>query len=263
MIKTGPAVELIQTSATTPLPKCILLPGWGSTAAAWRPLASMLSQYCDCVLVDLPSLNGHVSESSLLDNVIEQLAPLVDCRSVLMGWSLGGMLATRIASAHPVLGLVTLATNASFVQREGWANAMSDQVFHNFYGQVERAPLKALKRFVALQTQGDQQAREQRLLLQACLPAIDSDCENTTIQLLAGLKLLQAIDNRECLKANNAVQALHLFGEHDTLVPVATADAVAALGHRQECHTLAGAGHYLPGSPALLMPHLLGYFGRL
>ena len=79
---------------------------------------SALESLAEVIPVDLPGFGtAPAIPDFTLDAVSDQLASQLPANCVLMGWSLGGMLAMHLAARYPqqVKGVITLATNAKFV----------------------------------------------------------------------------------------------------------------------------------------------------
>lgn len=200
----------------------VLLPGWGLGV---RPL-QILAQQLDAVLPPLtvqiqplPDMRGKSAEA--LITLLDQQLPK-DCW--LMGWSLGGMLATALAAYRQsaCAGLISYASNPCFVARETWPAAMPVDTFTAFRQLCAEDFAAGLKRFVLLCSQGAAQPRVlSRQLLEAAAVA-DSGCA------LAGLDLLAELDNRAAISAFAGPQ-LHLFAEQDALVPSLALSRVRAL----------------------------------
>jgi len=214
--------------------RLILLPGWGLGPAALEPLAGALAEQGLAVeLADLPALES-ANPAAWLTELDERLPNDV----WLGGWSLGGMLAAALAARRGARcrGLLTLASNACFVAREGWPSAMSAKTFAAFRDGCAQDAAALLKRFALLCSQGCGEARSLSRRLNQGLPAQE------TAQRLAGLEVLAALDNRAAL-ADFAGPQLHLLAEADALVPAAAAEPLRALLERGAVERVAGTGH--------------------
>lgn len=209
----------------------VLLHGWGSASDIWRGALPLLRRHFNITLIDLPG-HGRSGAGAFADpdDFIDTLLPQLPPRAVYLGWSLGGMLATRLAARHSrrVSALITLCTNAVFVAQKDWPRAMAPQTFNAFRKNTGQAPAKSLKRFRLLQARGDENEKAQ--LRQSPPPAINPADREALIQ---GLDWLEALDNRDALAALS-LPALHVLGENDALVPAAVAGELTRLngGHR-------------------------------
>ena len=213
-----------------------LLPGWAMAADNLQPLAEALRQRLPEMQVHIQPLPA-IQLSSLetdLSSLAQQLKP-----GVLVGWSLGGMLAVQLHRRFPEhFGRVaTLASNACFVERSDWLPAMTTETFKLFYQNYRDDPDKTLSRFALLVTQGSAQARQ----LVRSLQWDDLSAE----QRLHALAVLGMLDNRSTLRGLNEPM-LHCFGAQDALVPVAAAEAIAALHPASRVAISYQASHALP-----------------
>ncbi|MBX2807428.1 MAG: alpha/beta fold hydrolase [Cellvibrionaceae bacterium] len=240
----------LQPSAALDVP-LVLLHGWGCDSRCWEPLLAVLCQWTQVNTLDL-DYRAHTP-----DSVCAQLLDKLPPRCLLMGWSLGGMIATRLACCAPerVQGLIALATNSQFVADERWPTAMAPDTFDAFSAAATKEPAALLQRFATLVTLGDRHARAQRRWLSQRLLAEDPQT------LRAGLSLLAAFDNRDCL-SHLPMPAVFYFGERDALVPAAAAAKLQSLltgGDRQTVRMLADTGHLLHVPAALLIDQLRGF----
>ncbi len=215
----------------------ILLPGWGLGSAALQPLGESLRALgqLSVELVELPALTSGKPQDWL-----DELDARLPDDTWLGGWSLGGMLATALAARRKARchGLVTLASNASFVARPGWPQAMSAGTFAAFHAGCKLDPAGTLKRFAMLCAQGGSEARSLGRQLQQGLGA------SAAAELVAGLDVLAALDNRAALAAFAGPQ-LHLLAERDALVPAAAAAALLELVPTGEVDVLEECSHAL------------------
>lgn len=200
--------------------------GWGSDSRCWGPLVAALQEQEISPLqsvhtIDLPGFGARAGDpwpgtEKLLTELESQLPE--DC--LLVGWSLGGMLAVQLAAlsaarSKKVRALVTIAANASFTRRDQWPG-MADSVFENFCAAQEAEPEKNWQRFCGLQARGDHAMRNLLKTLKSWQP------ETVPPTWQNALECLGSLDNRALL-AQLDIPALHIFGERDALVPVAAA----------------------------------------
>ncbi len=203
----------------------ILLHGWGCDSRTWQPLVPVLENIAQVTALDLPGFGSAAGSAQFnLPDVLTYLAAKIPDGSVVMGWSLGGMLAVQLAATYPqkVCGVITLAANAKFVASEDYPYGMSVSVNGEFNQAFAQDPAAALKLFSALITQGDNNERQLLKVLrqQPHLPV--------SPQWAEALELLRVLDNRTAL-ASVKQPSLHFFAEKDALVPVAAADALVKL----------------------------------
>ena len=226
-------------SGGTALPPLVLIHGWGGDSAVWSGLIPLLQQGgCDVITVDLPGFGASPAALWQLDSLLEQFAEALPHGCLLLGWSLGGMLATAYAGRYPerVAGLITIAANASFAQRDGWAPAMANNLLRQFRRGFTHDCAGTLQQFTALQARGDRRERAVLRELRSRLP------DTVSSQWGEALDLLGELDNRDNL-ARLAVPALHVFGACDSLVPAAAAEAIGRLNPGATVRVLPGVAH--------------------
>ncbi len=233
-------------------PDLVLVHGWGLNAAVWEPLTERLAGRHRLTSIELP---GHGAspppgEGTTTADLVEALLAAAPARAAWLGWSLGGLLALAVAQAAPdrITRLGLLATNPCFTRRADWPCAMAPEVLAGFARDLETQPQRTLQRFLGLVARGAPSADTLRDLRRRVLDAPAPHPRG----LALGLELLRDRDLRPALAAVS--QPLWLgFGARDTLVPLAAADAVAALCPTARITRFEGAGH----APLLSHPDAL------
>lgn len=200
--------------------KIIFLHGWGFHSDVWLPLIPFFEkEYC-ITLIDLP---GHGRSKNVVwpdsvDDLINQISRHMDHNSVVVGWSLGGLIATLMVKKIPqnIKALILIACNPCFVCRDDWAVAMPEPVFTQFEHALEVDAEHLLQQFVGLVCKEDARVRAINKQLKTHL--FDHG-KPSTAALQKSLTVLRSIDLRSTLQ-QLALPILHILGKKDTLVPV-------------------------------------------
>jgi pimeloyl-[acyl-carrier protein] methyl ester esterase len=221
-------------------PSLLFIHGWGQSAAAWHGQRDALG---DRFEVHAPNLPGHGGAPELPPEAWgESLLESVSDGTVLVGWSLGGMLAIRLAHAYPekIAGLVLVGATPCFRMREGWLHGATDEVFDGFVEGVEQQSARMMSRFFALMLHGDALSRSAYNSI--AREAVDRNHPPTTQALRGGLKLLDRLDLRP-LAEKIDTPCLVMHGEADAVVPVAAGQWLAKHIAGAEFVSFAQCGH--------------------
>lgn len=227
----------------------VVLHGWGLNSAIWRPLLSYLSPHYRVHCIDLPGYGESpwpTDKPVSLASYVDFLVPILPERCHLLGWSLGGLIATAIALSAPnrVQSLIQVCSSPRFVEdttSEPTWPGMSAKVLQLFQRNLSADFEQTVSRFLAIQAMGSPSARAdtkqiKELVFTKPLPDL--------MALKGGLDLLANTDLR-ALMPQLQMPLLSIYGEHDTLVPVATAAHVKALmaGKMATQHMLPHTSH--------------------
>ncbi|MCF7821685.1 MAG: alpha/beta fold hydrolase, partial [Mariprofundaceae bacterium] len=130
----------------------VFLHGWGQSRQVWQKQQAF---FPDATFLNLPGHGGAVDASDWVTSISGQL-PESPC--MLIGWSLGGILAMNVALQHPekVASLVLVSTTPSFCSKQGWVHGCSDELFQASRSGIEWNSAKTMGRFFALMFQGDE-----------------------------------------------------------------------------------------------------------
>ncbi len=220
----------------------VFVHGWAMNSAVWQPCLQRLPDWVNPQCIDLPGYGASIdARAGTLDEYVDHVARRIRRPAAVVGWSLGGLVALRLAHTRPekVSNLIQVASSPKFVQADDWPTAIEREVFEQFAASLEKDTVKTIRRFLALQVRGtDTSMATARTLQQAIeaqgLPALEA--------LFAGLKILSDSDLR--LSASRLSSPVTwVLGARDMLVPIALADALRLLVPGADIRVLPGAGH--------------------
>lgn len=218
--------------------KILLITGWGGGAELLKPLHEALEK------------QGHVVErinifNALDDDMLQQHVELAVKFDVIIGWSLGGQLATILVNQIQQQYvqqkvLITLASNPCFVAQSDWSAAMPVDTFMQFKESFEQDAITTLKRFGLLVCQGTSSAKKDFLAMQKLIRP------QPIASLRDGLQLLEQLNLVEMYK-NNQGRQLHVFAEYDALVPYQVMQNIQDLSaNNLSIVSIEGASHGFP-----------------
>lgn len=223
-------------------PDLVLLHGWGLHGGIFDPLVPELAREFRVTTLDLPGFGRSALPEPLdLDALCAGVLAVLPERAHLLGWSLGGMVASALAARQPerVRSLVTVAAQPCFRARADWPDAMPLTTLERFTAQLEQDYALTLDRFIALQALGSETAKDDVRALRASLPAHGPARPEA---LRAGLQILHDADLRDEWAAIDRPW-LRLYGRLDGLVPLRAATRHAALAPASREHVFAKASH--------------------
>ena len=219
----------------------VLLHGWGLNAGVWHCIEKELASHFTLHLVDLPGFGRSRDYGAMsLEEMAQQVLAQAPQKAVWLGWSLGGLVASRVALDHPerVQALVTVASSPCFSAQEEWPG-IRPEVLAGFQQQLSEDFQRTVERFLALQTMGTDTARQDARTLKSTvlsLPMPDVGVLN------GGLEILKTTDLRALL-AELDLPHLRLYGYLDGLVPRKIVPLLDARWPRSESQVIAKAAH--------------------
>lgn len=220
----------------------VLLHGWGIGGYVWEDLALALRQDHKVTQIDLPGygLDQYQNFPTSLFHAAKKLLSQIPDDSILIGWSLGGIIATYIAYHYPqkVAQLILVASNPYFIQEEKWSG-MRNEVLGKFYFSLNQEYEKTLQRFIQLQFLGCENAK---FLNKNLYNKIVKYPKPSTQTLLAGLEVLKNSDVRNEFKSL-LCPILAIFGRLDSLVPVAAVEQIKNLNNNAKTIIIDKASH--------------------
>ena len=191
-------------------PDLVLLHGWGFSSDVFESLVNRYKkEYCITV-IDLP---GHGRSSDVDGGIDEWCKVIIDLlpeNTTLLGSSLGGLLAIKIASMSPIKHLILVGASPSLTNHGNWHHGMETEVFRRFAQDLKQNYSKTLRRFVSLQS-------KDKSLMKTLFTGIEKypPSDNAMTQ---GLSILLNTDLQDTFKAINTPKSV-ILGELDMLVP--------------------------------------------
>lgn len=223
-------------------PTLVLLHGWGLNRAVWQSILPMLPSDQPVLCLDLPGFgdNQHAPSPYELAAIAAQVLPNIPEQALLVGWSLGGLVAQQIAKMAPqkVKALALVASSPCFVAKEGWPGIMP-AVLTQFANALQHDVAKTIERFLAIQAMGSEHARQDIKRLKDAVMSLPLP---QRAALAGGLTILATEDLRADLATLHCPVSA-CFGRLDALVPVTVVTALTELAPKVHITVFAQASH--------------------
>ena len=220
----------------------VVIHGWGMNSNVWQTLIPELSDSFRVTSIDLPGF-GDSNDQQLADSVAavcERLLPELPESFHILGWSMGGLIATELALTQQqrVLSLATVGSSPFFIEESSWPGIKAS-LMQQFYQQLDRDFGKTIERFMAVQAMGSPYAKA---LIKQVREWVFAKPMANPKSLLAGLKLLEETDFRTKLGEINQ-PFIRFYGRLDSLVPAAAINLIDELAPDSECEVFPHCAH--------------------
>ena len=217
-----------------------LIHGWGVDSRIWKGLAARLPVHWRIITLDLPGYGTSVISNppAEIHIIADMLIPLIPRNAVLMGWSLGGMVAIKIARllGGDINTLILLASTPCFVKKKDWLHGIEPELIRTMADRLFDNTDRVLQEFIALTAKGDVAPRQTVRELRA------SAVYGVTYikALMSGLDILREADLRGDI-SDLKCRVVMLSGERDNLIAKKTGPATQLLcPHMQLAYITAG-----------------------
>lgn len=219
------------------------LPGWGMPAELFDPIRVCFPS-CHQVIPDYTSVTR---SDDLMDVIKQEMSRISQLPVIVIGWSMGGLLAQRLAAHFPVSGLVLMSTTGRFVRSrgersKGWPEA--------YVTRMERGLAEDGERVMSAFYQSVLTERER---LEKKDP-FHTDVQNkwTNAALRAGLAYLREEDCRP-FSSSLFCPVTIIHGKDDTVCPIGAGEELAASIRGATFMQIEDCGH----APHLLHPDIV------
>ena len=200
----------------------VLLHGWAMHGGVFDSLVKKLKLNYRVHIVDLPGFgfsredDGNYNLDEVTDIIIADFRRRDLKDVILIGWSLGGLIAQNICLREPALvsKLVLIASVPKFVFSDDWINGIDESLLSVFHLSMQEDYRKTVLRFLSLQVLGDELAMLQLRLLRQ---EIFTRGEPNPDALKSGLVILQQSDLRDVV-GNITQECLLVAGTQDQIV---------------------------------------------
>lgn len=189
----------------------VLLHGWGFNGDLFNPLIEQCKNQYRITIIDLPGHGRSDNVEGGIEEWCDSIIKILPDNPILLGWSLGGLLAINIANKIKLSKLILLAVSPKFVKTDDWTHGIGADNFRQFSTALSLNLSKGLKRFVSLQMDNKTQLK----LLNHSIDTLPA----TSVALEQGLDILLTTDLRQAF-SQLKIPIQIILGKRDTLIPI-------------------------------------------
>ena len=219
-----------------------IIHGWGFDSQIMADLAAEFPTRWNARLIDMPGYgNNHVTKFARgIDHFADNLISTVLPHSILVGWSLGGMVAIKIAHSmqDKIKAIVLLASTPCFVSKHDWPHGIESTMIDDMAKRLDTEVDGVLQEFIGLTARGDISPRETIRELKL----IHKTNKTDPGALLHGMDVLLNTDLRKELSELKC-RVIMLLGDRDQLVPRSTGDAAREILPSIHLNFIKATGH--------------------
>lgn len=224
-------------------PNLTLIHGWGLHGGIWETLIPRLETDYTVFNIDLPGFGrSAVSNGSYdLDYLVESVVSVLPEKCNIIGWSMGGLVATKVALNYPdkVEKIITVASSPCFLANENNPDGMSNSVLDTFIQYLSEDFKGTLIKFLSIQTMGSDTQKEDIQRLKNTVFLHGTPAEKA---LIGGLNILKESDLSDRLKSLK-MPLLRMYGKLDTLVPTKSIASIDKLAPNSKKELFLKSGH--------------------
>ena len=218
--------------------RLVFLNGWGASSAMLEYFKQHLpASYEFYILDEMYKLE--------LSEIAAEIEALMTENTVLIGWSLGGMLAMHYASLNMSIykpkALILLNSSVCFIEKRDLPEGVKHEDFDGLKQGVKHKDAKSLLRlFSHLLVEGSLSYKEDRRLLKRVFDANTLPCWKA---LSKGLSYLEDLDLRK-LQRPILQPTLFVLGEKDVLVRHSSNSNLVERNMNFKVNNISGMGHF-------------------
>lgn len=219
------------------------LPGWGMSNDLWHPIQSRFPT-CRHVTPDLTRVAHPKDFMAVLEKEVRTIGHE---RLFVIGWSMGGMLAQRLAANSSVYGMVLISTGSRFVRpkeerSKGWTKASLLRMERGLAENRERVWRDFFK---SVPTEKERKEKKNTFLAEQV-------SQWSTESLMAGLAYLREEDCRPLFHSLNCPMTI-IHGKNDVIWPFAAGAELAESLPQAELVPIENCGH----APPIFYPEIV------
>lgn len=188
----------------------VLIHGWCFNADIFTDFVEKNKKKYSITLIEIPGHGRSDEVDGNIDDWCREIIKLLPEKPTIIGSSLGGLLAIKIAEKIAIKNLILLGASPNFTNNKNWQYGIDKKIFIKFSQDLINNYEETLKRFVFLQTKNKKLIRNINYSINKYPPSKKA--------LEQGLKILLENDLQQTFKSLD-IKKYAVLGSLDTLVP--------------------------------------------
>ena len=194
----------------------LFIHGFGANSLVFEPVFRSLPKNYVSYFIDLPGFGKTKAIDKInIDSLALYIMDKYPRNSIVVAWSLGGLIAQKIALIEPnfIKQLIFISSTPRFVEDKNWFG-ISKQFLFEFKKNLIKNKQKTLTNFIVLQTLGE---KNQKQIVNFLKNISRENNQLNTNNLLDYLDVLEQIDHRDKIK-NITIPMRFIYGSLDKIV---------------------------------------------
>ncbi|HIF51183.1 MAG TPA: alpha/beta fold hydrolase [Thiotrichaceae bacterium] len=216
---------------------CLLLHGWGTSNKIWQGFEEQLSAFNKITAPCLYEIADDTKDKNL-DSIAGRIEERIKTDSIIIAWSLGGLVATYLAGmSNKIKAIIYIASPPCFINKHEWNNVIEEKAIKALQNNLEKNTESALNYFAGLIAHGDMSAKETNKFIRN--NTTDKKHKETLFALLNEMRLIDL--RKEFSKVKIPVKII--LGENDSLINFKIKNDIKKINPNVQCSVINNCGH--------------------
>ena len=216
---------------------CMLLHGWGVNKSIWNGFVDRLHGFDRVDVVCLYAITEEAKAGNV-DALASCLKEKIKNNTVIIAWSFGGLVATRLASlCVNIKAIVYIASSPCFINKADWNNVLDKKSILDLQRNLLRDPEKTVEYFAGLIAYGDKNVKN---LIATIRSSLANVIYRPTLSTWLN-ELIEQDQRKEFAALDMPIQ--YVLAEHDALISPGIIEQLKQAHPKIDCVIINNSGH--------------------
>ena len=216
---------------------CILLHGWGVTNKVWQEFATKLNGF-DNILTPCLYDISQKSKGQGFRSVTSTLSKIIKKDSVVVAWSIGGLIALRLLPlTTKIKGIIFIASAPCFINKKKWPNVIQKNKLDELKNRFSENTKGALNHFSGLVATGDAFSSKINEHIRQSL------AKETQKEILSCWLREMEVDDQRNQFMKMKIPSNIILGQNDVLIKSKIKNQMEVLNTNTHCVIVENCGH--------------------